>query len=66
MNVELFEIPHPDSPYGLNGVGEAPTLSSTLAIVNALPDATGLGLPRVPVRATDLIPGFDPESEMVT
>ncbi|MXY77545.1 MAG: molybdopterin-dependent oxidoreductase, partial [Acidimicrobiia bacterium] len=55
MNVRLFEFPHPDSPYGLNGVGEPPTLSSTPAIVNALRNATGLDLPRVPVRPTDLI-----------
>jgi len=55
MDVRLFEFPHPDSPYGLNGVGEPPTLSSTPAIVNALRNATGLELPRVPVRPTDLI-----------
>ncbi len=58
MDVRLFEFPHPDSPYGLNGVGEPPTLSSTPAIVNALRDATGLDLPRVPVRPTDLIPSL--------
>ena len=58
MNVRLFEFPHPDSPYGLNGVGEPPTLSSTPAIVNALRNATGLDLPRVPVRPTDLIPSL--------
>ena len=56
MNVRLFEFPHPDSPYGLNGVGEPPTLSSTPAIVNALRNATGLELPRAPVRPSDLIP----------
>ncbi|MFF3643330.1 xanthine dehydrogenase subunit D [Streptomyces sp. NPDC002564] len=56
--VDLLELPHPDAPYGLNGVGEPPTLSSTPAIVNALRDATGLELPRVPVRPTDLL---DPE-----
>ncbi|MFC7486118.1 molybdopterin cofactor-binding domain-containing protein [Knoellia sp. CPCC 206453] len=50
MPITLFEFPHPDSPYGLNGVGEPPTLSSTPAILNALRDATGLELPRVPVR----------------
>jgi len=55
MRVQLFELPHPDSPYGLNGVGEPPTLSSTPAIVNALRHATGLDLPRVPVRPEDLI-----------
>ncbi|WP_406154567.1 molybdopterin-dependent oxidoreductase [Streptomyces sp. NBC_01023] len=53
--IELLELPHPDSPYGLNGVGEPPTLSSTPAIANALRDATGLALARVPVRPGDLI-----------
>ena len=56
MKVRLFEFPHPDSPYGLNGVGEPPTLSSTPAIVNALRNATGLELPRAPVRPVDLVP----------
>jgi CO/xanthine dehydrogenase Mo-binding subunit len=55
MHVKVFEFPHPDSPYGLNGVGEPPTLSSTPAIVNALRNATGLELPRVPVRPDDLL-----------
>jgi CO/xanthine dehydrogenase Mo-binding subunit len=55
MRNKIFEFPHPDSPYGLNGVGEPPTLSSTPAIANALRDATGLELPRVPVRPADLI-----------
>lgn len=54
MPIELFEYPHPDAPYGLNGVGEPPTLSSTPAIVNALRDATGLALPRVPVAPHDI------------
>ena len=53
--IDLLELPHPDSPYGLNGVGEPPTLSSTPAIANALRDATGLELARVPVRPDDLV-----------
>ncbi|MEU5832891.1 molybdopterin cofactor-binding domain-containing protein [Streptomyces diacarni] len=52
---DLLELPHPDSPYGLNGVGEPPTLSSTPALANALRDATGLRLPRVPVRPEEII-----------
>jgi len=56
MPVKLFEFPHPDSPYGLNGVGEPPNLSSTPAILNALRSATGLDLVRAPVRPTDFLP----------
>ncbi|MFI5807330.1 molybdopterin cofactor-binding domain-containing protein [Streptomyces sp. NPDC051561] len=55
--IDLLELPHPDSPYGLNGVGEPPTLSSTPAIANALRDATGLELARVPVRPDDFTEG---------
>ena len=55
INVRLLEFPHPDSPYGLDGVGEPPTLPSTPAIVNALGNATGLDPNRVPVRPSDLI-----------
>jgi len=55
MRLKVFEFAHPDSPYGLNGVGEPPNLSSTPAIVNALRDATGLELPRAPVRPDDLL-----------
>src|SRR5262249_61757291 len=50
----ILELPHPDSPYGLNGVGELPALSATPAIVNALRAATGLSLIRVPVRPEDI------------
>ncbi len=60
IKVRLFEFPHPDSPYGLNGVGEPPTLSSTPAIVNALRNATGLELPAAPVRPDDLISTLAP------
>ncbi|WP_370152892.1 xanthine dehydrogenase subunit D [Streptacidiphilus sp. EB129] len=48
--VEILELADPHSPYGLRGVGEAPTLSSTPAIVSAIRAATGLALNRVPVR----------------
>ncbi|MEV6558572.1 xanthine dehydrogenase subunit D [Nocardia sp. NPDC051756] len=54
MPITLFEFAHPDSPYGLNGVGEPPTLSATPAILNALRNATGLELPRIPVRPSDI------------
>jgi CO/xanthine dehydrogenase Mo-binding subunit len=54
MRISLLESPHPDSPYGLNGVGEPPTLSSTPAIANAVRAATGLDLCRVPIRPDDI------------
>jgi CO/xanthine dehydrogenase Mo-binding subunit len=52
---ELVEVPEPDAPYGVKGVGEPPTVVSTAAIASALRDATGLELPRVPVRPDDIV-----------
>jgi CO/xanthine dehydrogenase Mo-binding subunit len=55
VDAALVEDPHPDSPYGVKGVGEPPTVVSTAAIVSALRDAIGRELPRVPVRPDDIV-----------
>ena len=53
--LDVLELGDPDSPYGLRGIGEPPTISSTPAVVAALRAATGRPLPRVPVRPDDMI-----------
>ena len=50
----LIEQPEPGAPFGAKGIGEPPTISSTAAIVAAIREATGLDLPRVPVRPADI------------
>jgi xanthine dehydrogenase D subunit len=50
MDIDVLENPDPHAPYGLRGVGEPPTISSTPAIVAAIRAATGLALTRTPVR----------------
>ena len=57
VRIELLETPHPDAPYGLNGVGEPPAIASTPAIAAALRAATGRPVTRVPVRPDDLLAG---------
>jgi CO/xanthine dehydrogenase Mo-binding subunit len=54
VRLDVLELGDPDAPYGLRGVGEPPTISSTPAIVSALRAATGQPLTRVPVRPDDL------------
>src|SRR3712207_3185115 len=54
VRVEVLELADPHAPYGLRGVGEPPTISSTPAIVAAVRAATGLPLARVPVRPDDI------------
>jgi xanthine dehydrogenase D subunit len=50
MQVDVLELADPHAPYGLRGVGEPPTISSTPAVVAAIRAATGLALTRTPVR----------------
>jgi CO/xanthine dehydrogenase Mo-binding subunit len=54
VEIELVEVPEPDAPYGVKGVGEPPTVVSTAAIVSAMRSATGRRLTRVPVRPDDI------------
>jgi CO/xanthine dehydrogenase Mo-binding subunit len=55
VRLEMLELGDPEAPYGLRGVGEPPTISSTPAIVAALRSATGAPLTRVPVRPDDMV-----------
>ncbi|MEU4403514.1 molybdopterin cofactor-binding domain-containing protein [Streptosporangium sp. NPDC023963] len=54
MRLSIMENPDPNAPYGLRGAGEPPTLSSTPAVAAAVRAATGLRLPRVPIRPHDI------------
>jgi len=54
MAIDVLERADPHAPYGLRGVGEPPTISSTPAIVAAIRAATGLALTRAPVRPEHL------------
>jgi CO/xanthine dehydrogenase Mo-binding subunit len=55
MKLDILELADPHAPYGLRGVGEPPTISSTPAIVAAVRAATGRPLTRIPVRPDDIV-----------
>jgi CO/xanthine dehydrogenase Mo-binding subunit len=55
VELDVLELGDPDSPYGLRGIGEPPTISSTPAVVAAVRAATGRPLTRVPLRPDDMI-----------
>ncbi|MDX2543466.1 xanthine dehydrogenase family protein molybdopterin-binding subunit [Streptomyces sp. WI04-05B] len=52
--VDVLELADDHAPYGLRGIGEAPTLSSTPAVLAAIRAATGLELTKTPVRPEHL------------
>jgi xanthine dehydrogenase D subunit len=55
IEIVLVEVPDPHAPFGLKGVGEPGSISSTAAVAAAIRNATGRAVPRVPVRPDDLI-----------
>ena len=46
VEARILELPQADSPYGLNGIAEAPTIASTAAIVAAMRAASHMPLTR--------------------
>jgi len=50
----LVEEPEPGAPFGAKGVGEPPIISSPAAVAAAVRAATGLELPRIPIRPQDI------------
>jgi CO/xanthine dehydrogenase Mo-binding subunit len=62
VRLDVLELGHPGSPYGLRGIGEPPTISSTPAIVAAIRAATGRPLTRVPVRPEHIVGVPGPEA----
>ena len=54
VRADVLELGDPASPYGVKGVGEPPTISSTPAVVAAVRAATGRALVRVPLAPDDI------------
>jgi len=55
MEVLLVEHPTSAGPYGAKGVGELPTIPVAPAICNAIYNATGVRVYRLPVRPEELV-----------
>jgi CO/xanthine dehydrogenase Mo-binding subunit len=51
----ILELGDPDTPYGLRGVGEMPSISSTPAVLAALRAATGRAVTHAPALPEDLV-----------
>jgi CO/xanthine dehydrogenase Mo-binding subunit len=49
LDTILVEVPSEFGPFGARGVGEAPVIATAAAIANAIADATGVRLRRLPM-----------------
>ena len=50
MEVHIVEHPTAEGPYGAKGIGELPSIPTAPAICNAICNATGVRLYRLPAR----------------
>jgi xanthine dehydrogenase molybdenum-binding subunit len=54
MEVQLVEHPTTDGPFGAKGVGELPSIPTAPAICNAIHDATGVRVYKLPARPEEI------------
>jgi len=45
----IIEVPNPRHPFGLRGVGEAPIIPPLAALANAISEAVGVRMDRLPM-----------------
>ena len=57
----ITEVPNPRHPYGLRGVGEAPIIPPLAALSNAIYDAVGVRLKRLPMTPGRVLEALEEE-----
>ncbi|MGE4608776.1 MAG: molybdopterin cofactor-binding domain-containing protein, partial [Myxococcota bacterium] len=55
IDTVIVEVPNPRHPYGVRGVGEAPIVPPIPAIANAIHDATGIRMRKLPMSPPNLL-----------
>lgn len=57
--VDFVEVPHPTTPIGAKGIGEAPIIGVAPAIGNAIADATGARVRHLPMNPERVLAAID-------
>ncbi|MEX2372709.1 MAG: molybdopterin cofactor-binding domain-containing protein, partial [Dehalococcoidia bacterium] len=63
METIMVEVPNPGHPYGVRGVGEVPIVPPLGAIANAIYDAVGVRVTRLPASPRALLEELLPDNE---
>jgi aldehyde oxidoreductase len=58
FDIYYVETPRENGPFGAAGVGELPLTSSHMAVINAIKDATGVRIRRLPARPDKVLAGL--------
>ncbi|MEX0619203.1 MAG: xanthine dehydrogenase family protein molybdopterin-binding subunit [Pseudohongiellaceae bacterium] len=59
IDTVLVEVPNPNHPFGVRGVGEVPIIPPLAAVANAIADATGLRMTDLPISPPRLLAALD-------
>ena len=59
IDAVVVEVPNPDHPFGVKGVGEANIVPVMAAVANAVEDATGVRLTSLPISPPKLLAAMD-------
>jgi xanthine dehydrogenase molybdenum-binding subunit len=62
IEVMLVEVPNPGHPYGVRGVGEVPIVPPLAAVANAIADAIGVRMQRLPASPRVVMEQLSPGS----
>ena len=55
IDTVIVEVPNPSHPFGLRGVGEAPIVPPLAAIANAISQALGVRMCRLPMSPGNIV-----------
>jgi len=59
IDTVIVEVPNPNHPYGVRGVGETPIVPAMAAVANAVSDALGLRLYELPMSPPKILKAID-------
>jgi CO/xanthine dehydrogenase Mo-binding subunit len=59
IDAVVVEVPNPDHPFGVKGVGEANIVPVMAAVANAVEDATGVRLTSLPISPPKMLAALD-------
>ena len=62
IDTVIVEVPNPDHPYGVRGVGETSIIPPMAAVANAVARATGVRMPSLPMSPPKLLAALDAAS----
>ena len=62
IDTVIVEVPNPNHPFGVRGVGEVPIVPPLAAVANAIEDAIGVRLTDLPMSPSRILAALEDEA----